>query len=163
MIQEPFDLFKNSYAETYRTKEIFETIERGPAHKWYRGRIKAGYGALEDGDCFVSWANSCPLIVVSKPDDINGSFRFIISGHMSGSASTLVGTAQEALIKALDSDRKDSDSEWLRKRSAGKSGTEGFLEFYEADLDHPMTLGDFMIPEFMTARGDDDEPPAPRM
>lgn len=179
---EPNDPFTYD-ARKHEMQGIFERLEND--HKkiqWYKGKIKAGHGAIEDGDCYVSWLNFCPITVVATPLEhrryaeldqpvFSYSYRFIIGGHMSGSSDTLAGAVQEAMVRALDCDQRDSDSEWLRGRNGSKSGTNGFLEFHEADRENPMTLSDFLTEEFITPKKvtegpyaeQDEEASAPKM
>jgi hypothetical protein len=126
--------------------------------KWYKGEIKKGYGALEDGECYVAWHKKCALTVVATPREsrkyaepgqpiFGYSFQFSVSGHCSGSSATLAGAIQEAALAAikLDSDTRDSDSRWLN----GNGGKKGFFEFHKVDTekDTALTFGDLATEE----------------
>ena len=156
--QQPIDPFKferNVLRAHWLTEGInldFDKI------KWYKGHIKKGHGAPEDGDCYVAWHKKCGLTVVATPREnrkygepgqpiFGYSFQFSVSGHFSGSSPTLAGAIQEAALAAieLDGDSKDSDSRWLN----GNGGKKGFFEFHRVDIDHdtPLTFTDLATEE----------------
>jgi hypothetical protein len=149
--------------------------------KWYKGHIKKGYGALEDGGCYVAWHKKCALTVVATPREnrkyaepgqpiFGYSFQFSVSGHFSGSSATLAGAVQEAALAAikLDGDTRDSDSRWLN----GNGGKKGFFEFHRVDIDHDehLTFADLAteenlrpVPVLEGPYATEDESPAPRI
>jgi hypothetical protein len=149
--------------------------------KWFKGHIKKGYGAHEDGECYVAWHKKCALTVVAIPREhrkyaepgqpiFGYSFQFSVSGHFSGSSATLAGAIQEAALAAinLDGDTRDSDSRWLN----GNGGKKGFFEFHRVDIDHdkPLTFADLAreenllpVPVLEGPYATEDESPTPRI
>jgi hypothetical protein len=156
--QQPLDPFKFQ-RDVHRAHRFVEDIRHDfDKIKWYKGHIKKGYGAHEDGECYVGWHKKCALTVVAKPREnrkyaepgqpiFGYSFQFSVSGHFSGSSATLAGAVQEAALAAikLDGDTQDSDSRWLN----GNGGKKGFFEFHRVDIDHdkPLTFADLATEE----------------
>lgn len=151
--QQPLNPFKFE-GNVQRAHWFAERIHREfDKIKWYKGHIKKGHGALEDGDCYVAWHKKCGLTVVATPREnrkysepgqpiFGYSFHFGVDGHFSGSSATLAGAIQEAALAAikLDGDTSGSDSRWLN----GNGGKKGFFEFHRVDIDHdtPLTFTD---------------------
>lgn len=126
--------------------------------KWHEGFIRKGYGAAEDGQCYVSWVNYCPLTVVAKPEVWGNevSYRYSVGGHRSGFSKTLAGAIQGAIIGAVCSDRSESDSEYVVGRNASQTR---FLTDHNVDTTvKPKRFKDFLIPEFMTPSAPPQEP-----
>jgi hypothetical protein len=137
--------------------------------KWLEGFIREGHGASEDGKCYVSWVNYCPLTVVAKPEIWGGeyAYRYIVGGHRSGFSNTLAGAIQSAIIGAVCSDRSESDSEYVVGSNVYQMK---FLTDHNVDISlKPKRFKDFLIPEFMTPSApqqdpqDEDVPAAPKM
>jgi hypothetical protein len=147
--EQPIDPFKY-HREVSQAHYFAEDIHRDfDKIKWFKGHIKKGYGAHEDGNCYVAWHKKCPLTVVATPREnrkyrepgepiFSYSFHFSVGGHFSGSSTTLAGAIQEAALAAikLDGDTRGSDSEWLR----GNGGKKGFFEFHRVDIEHDKAL-----------------------
>jgi len=143
--KQPLDPFKFQ-RKLWRAHAFAKNIERNfDKIKWFKGHIKKGYGAHEDGDCYVAWHKKCALTVVVTPvahrkyqepgEPIFAySYLFSVSGHFSGSAATLAGAIQEAALAAieLDGDTNGNDCRWLR----GNGGKKGFFEFHKVDVDN---------------------------
>lgn len=137
--------------------------------KWHEGFIRKGYGAAEDGPCYVTWVNYCPLTVIAKPEvwGEETAYRFIVGGHQSGSSKTLAGAIQSAVIAAVRTEKVDSDSEYVIGPNKGQNR---FFTDHQVDFTlKPRKTKDFMIPEFMTPSAapqepeDDVAPVGPRM
>lgn len=138
LAKKPTDPFKFD-RQLFKAKELASnTAQYFDKIAWYKGRIKAGYGVLEDSDCFVAWHKKCPVIVpIPNKDEnsadasVNDYFSFMICGHMSGAARTLIGAVQAAAMHAieLDGDTSESDSRWLQR------GKKAFFEFHAVDVD----------------------------
>lgn len=156
--QQPHDPFKHQ-PDVFRARLFADAIHRDfDKIKWYKGHIKKGFGAHEDGECYVAWHKKCAITVVATPNALRKyrepgepifaySFMFSVSGHFSGSSPTLAGAIQEAALAAikLDGDTRGSDCEWIR----GRGGKNGFFEFHKVDIDtdKPLTFADLATEE----------------
>jgi hypothetical protein len=160
LTKEPEDPFRHEPRKSHARHMFANVAADLDRIKWYRGRIKRGFGASEDGDCYVAWHKKCPLIVVCDPnpsrkyrepgEPIFGyTFQFTVSGHFSGCSRTLAGAVQEAALSAigLDGDPSGSDSQWLR----AKGGRKAFFAFHEVDIDTatPLTFPELLVEENM--------------
>ena len=126
--------------------------------KWHEGVIRKGYGAAEDGKCFLAWVNNCPLTVVEQPEVWAGKtlYRFIVDGHQTGSSETLAGAVQSAIIAAVRSDKMDSDSQYVVGPNRSQNR---FFTDHEVDFTlKPRKSKDFMTPEFMKPSAAEPEP-----
>lgn len=156
--QQKADPFKHQLRlwEAQADGEEIEASLKGA--KWLEGFIREGHGASEDGKCYVSWVNYCPLTVIATPEVWGNevSYRYSVGGHRSGLSKTLAGAIQGAIIGAVCSDRSESDSEYVVGRNASQTR---FLTDHNVDTTvKPKRFKDFLIPEFMTPSAPPQEP-----